>query len=51
MKLVSMRLHIPAEPIGSIPRSIALIEAVAPHDNTDPELRELRPASRFLGGA
>ncbi len=36
-----MSLAIPTEPIGSIPRPLALIEAIARLDGTDPKLDSL----------
>ena len=36
-----MRLTIPTEPIGSIPRPLALIEAIATRDGADPSLEPL----------
>jgi 5-methyltetrahydropteroyltriglutamate--homocysteine methyltransferase len=36
-----MKVNIPTEPIGSIPRPLALIEAIATHDGADPALDRL----------
>src|SRR5476651_1349818 len=41
----SMPLFIPTEPIGSIPRPLALIEAAAARDGTDPALEPLYDAA------
>jgi 5-methyltetrahydropteroyltriglutamate--homocysteine methyltransferase len=38
-------MTIPTEPIGSIPRPLALIEAIAARDGTDPELEPLYEAA------
>jgi 5-methyltetrahydropteroyltriglutamate--homocysteine methyltransferase len=38
-------MKIPTEPIGSIPRPLALIEAIAARDGTDPELDPLYEAA------
>jgi 5-methyltetrahydropteroyltriglutamate--homocysteine methyltransferase len=36
-----MPITIPTEPIGSIPRPLALVEAIAARDGTDPALEPL----------
>ncbi len=43
-----LRMTIPTEPIGSIPRPLALIEAIATRDGTDPDY--MKPDQRIFVG-